>query len=74
MVPLLFIIALYLVDPEPRRNTVLLEYRVDNNEEFVGDDGLHEERPNPRDGEGLQLISPLPSLCAKVRTNSPHFI
>jgi hypothetical protein len=52
-----------MVDPEPRRNTVLLEYRVDNNEEFVGDDGLHEERPNPGDGEGLQLIfPPLPSL------------
>ena len=74
MVPLLLIVALYLVDPVPRRNPVLLEYRVDNNEEFVGDDGLHEERPNPGEGEGLQLISPLPSLCAIVRTNSPHFI
>ena len=59
MVPLLFILAQYLVDPVARRNPVLLRYRVDNNEEFVGDDGLHdEERLQPGDGEGLQLIFP----------------
>ena len=51
MVPLLSILAQCLVDPVPRRNPVLLGFRLGNNEEFVGDDGLHEEGPQPGDGE-----------------------
>ena len=62
------ILAQHLVDLVPRRNPVLLGYRVDNNEEFVGDDGLHEERPQPGDGEGLQLIFP-PSFAKSNSKN-----
>ena len=39
-----------------------------NNEEFVGDDGLHEEGPQPGDGEGLQLIFP-PSFAMNKSKN-----
>ena len=53
MVTLLSILAQYLVDPVPRRNPVLIGFRVGNNEEFVGEEG-----PQPGDGEGLQLIFP----------------
>jgi hypothetical protein len=60
MVPLLSILAQYLVDP------VLLGFRVGNNEEFVGDDGLHEE--GPRDGEGLKHIFP-PSFAISNSKN-----
>ena len=68
MVPLLSILAQYLVDPVPRRSPVLLGFRVGNNEEFVGDDGLHEEGPQPGDGEGLQLIFP-PSFAMSKSKN-----
>ena len=63
MVPLLSILAQYLVDPVPRRNPVLIGFRVGNNEEFVGEEG-----PQPGDGEGLQLIFP-PSFAM---SNSKH--
>ena len=63
MVPLLSILAQYLVDPVPLRNPVLIGFRVGNNEEFVGEEG-----PQPGDGEGLQLIFP-PSFAM---SNSKH--
>ena len=63
MVPLLSILAQYLVDPVPRRNPVLIGFRVGNNEEFVGEEG-----PQPGDGEGLQLIFP-PSFAMSKSKN-----
>ena len=65
MVPLLSILAQYLVDPVPHRNPVLIGFRVGNNEEFVGEEG-----PQPGDGEGLQPIFPIPPSFAM--SNSKH--
>ena len=53
----------HLVDPVPRRNPILIAFRVGNNEEFVGEEG-----PQPGDGEGLQLIFP-PSFAMNKSKN-----